>query len=585
MFASSPLRLADGLVLLGYCALLVVTGVVFSRREAKSTGEYFLANRRMPMWAVAVSIIATSLSAATFIGAPEQSYRGDMSYLSANIGGMIAVVIVAAFFIPAYYRHDCTTVYELLEKRFGPGSKRATSAAFMVGRTFASGARVYIGAIPFAMIMFGADKAARPEYMILSIAAMCVVGVCYTLIGGIASVIWTDVIQTVVLVTAVLAAVVLLYNKIGMPLGELWSYLSSAGPGGTSKLTVFKLGVDPSKPGWGFDPSASFTVLTAVTGFALLNLAAYGTDHDMVQRMLTCRTAREGSRSVLVSIAIGVPIVAMFLVVGALLFVLYKKVPDLQPIVGAGAVGTDPAVVAARAPKSEQVFLDFILTGMPPGLAGLMLAGLFAAGIGSFNSAINAMAATFIKDFYTRWRPPSDSRGERHYLSMSRYAVAGWGLILGLFAVGCVYWKASSPSTTLIDLALSVMTFAYTGLLAVFLTALFTRRGNTASVVGSLVTGFVVIALFQPAVWRFWTGALFGLGSGVAAFKLAFPWQMTIGTGLAFAVCCLGRPITKVIATPAARPRCPNCGYDTTGLPTPTCPECNSSLAPTAPVT
>ncbi len=581
MFSSSPLRLADGLVLLGYCAVLVVTGVLFSRREAKSTGEYFLADRRMPMWAVAVSIIATSLSAATFIGAPEQSYRGDMTYLSANIGGVIAVVIVAAFFIPAYYRHNCTTVYELLERRFGPGAKRATSAAFMVGRTFASGARVFIGAIPFAMIMFGADKAARPEYLIASIAAMCLVGVCYTLIGGIASVIWTDVIQTIVLVTAVLAAIVLLYNKIGMPLGDLWSYLSSAGPGGTSKLTVFKLGVDLSKPNLGFDPGASFTVLTAVTGFALLNLAAYGTDHDMVQRMLTCKTAREGSRSVLVSIAIGVPIVAMFLIVGALLFVFYKKAPDLQPIVDAGAVGIDPAAASAQAPKSEQVFLDFILTGMPPGLAGLMLAGLFAAGIGSLNSAINAMAATFIKDFYTRWRPPSDSRGEPHYLAMSRYAVAGWGLILGLFAVGCVYWKASSPSTTLIDLALSVMTFAYTGLLAVFLTALFTRRGNTASVVGALVTGFAMIALFQPAIWRFWTGAIFGLGSGVAAFKLAFPWQMTIGTGLAFAVCCLGRPRARFSSAPSEPLRCSNCGYETTGLRSATRPECNTPIAPT----
>lgn len=579
MFSSSPLRLPDGLVLLGYCALLVITGFVFARRQSKSTGEYFLANRRMPMWAVSVSIIATSLSAATFIGAPEQSYRGDMTYLSANIGGLIAVIVVAAFFIPAYYRHNCTTVYELLERRFGPSSKYATSAAFMVGRTFASGARIYIGAIPFAMIMFGADKAAKPEYMIASIAALCIVGVFYTLLGGIASVIWTDVIQTVVLVTAVIAAIILLYNKIGMPLGDLWSYLGTAGPNGTSKLTVLKLGLDFSKPNLGFDPSASFTLLTAVTGFALLNTAAYGTDHDMVQRMLTCKSARQGSRSVLTSIAIGVPIVAMFLVVGALLHAYYTHpfVADLEPIVGDSAVGIDPAINLP--PKSDQVFLKFILTGMPPGLAGLMLAGLFAAGIGSLNSAINAMAATFIKDFYTRWFPPTDTRDEHHYLAMSRYAVAGWGLILGLFAVGCVYWKSSSPSTTLIDLALSVMTFAYTGLLAVFLTALFARRGNTRSVIAALITGFVVIALFQPAIWRFWTGTLFGPASGIATLTLAFPWQMTIGTALAFAVCCLGKPRARFITAPTEPPRCPNCGYDTTGLRTPACPECNGPIA------
>jgi SSS family transporter len=571
MFSDSPLRLADALVLLGYCVMLVITGILFARREAKSTGEYFLAGRRMPMWAVAVSIIATSLSAATFIGAPEQSYRGDMTYLSANIGGLIAVIIVAAFFIPAYYRNNCTTVYELLERRFGPSSKYATSAAFMIGRTFASGARIFIGAIPFAMILFGPTKAAQPEYMIISIALLCLVGVGYTLFGGIASVIWTDVIQTVVLVTAVIAAIILLYNKIGMPLGDLWSYLSTAGPDGSSKLTVLKLGFDFSKPNLGFDPSAQFTLLTAVCGFALLNTAAYGTDHDMVQRMLTCKSARQGSKSVLVSIAIGVPIVAMFLTVGALLYAYYWQ---LKPIIGDSAVGIDPVVNVP--PKSDQVFLNFIIADMPPGLSGLMLAGLFAAGVGSLTSAINALAATLIKDFYIRAAP---NRGERHYLAASRWATAFWGLTLAGFAVLCVFWKASSPSTTLIGLALSVMNFAYTGLLAVFLTALFTKRGNTISVIAALITGFLTIALLQAPVWKLWTGALFGPTSGIATLELAFPWHMTIGTLLAFGVCCLGKRREKAPPT-ATTPRCGQCGYDLTGTIARTCPECGTPLLP-----
>ena len=417
----------------------------------------------------------------------------------------------------------------------------------MVGRTFASGARIFIGAIPFAMIMFGPVRAAQPEYLIFSIAALCVVGVVYTLFGGIASVIWTDVIQTVVLVTAVIAAIILLYNRIGMPIGELWSYLSVAGPGGSSKLTVVTVGLDPGKPNLGFDPAAQFTLLTAITGFALLQVAAYGTDHDMVQRMLTCRTAAEGSRSVLVSIAIGVPIVTMFLLVGLMLFVFYKQKVDAAndaiPTWMGGGYPPDQgdstfAKPAPTMPDSAQVFLNFILKDMPPGLSGLMLAGLFAAGVGSLTSAINALAATLVKDFYTRWVP---GRGEAHYLSASRGAVILWGVVLGTFAVGCVYWKASSPQTTLIGLALSVMTFAYAGLLAVFLTALFTRRGNTASVIAGLATGFIMIALLQPVVWKVWTGWLFGAGSRVATLELAFPWHMTIGTAIAFGVCCLGR--------------------------------------------
>ncbi|MCC6321099.1 MAG: sodium:solute symporter [Phycisphaerales bacterium] len=537
LIPESPLRLADGLVLLGYCALLVITGIWFARREAKNTNEYFLAARRMPMWAVAVSIIATSLSAATFIGAPEQSYAGDCTYLSTNIGGIIAVVIVAVFFIPAFYRHNCTTIYELLENRFGPGAKRAASAAFMVGRVFASGSRIYIGAIPFAMILFGTQKAAEPEYLIASIALMCVVGVVYTLVGGIASVIWTDVIQTIVLATAVGAAIVLLYVKIDMPIGEMWSCLSKAGADNNSKLAVLKTGF-----GGGFDPSAQFTLLTAVFGFALLNIASYGTDHDMVQRMLTCKNAVQGSRSVLVSMAIGIPIVCMFLTVGLLLYLFYNErgAAALQPF-AADAVGGPAAPPLPEPPKSDKVFLEFILNHMPPGLAGLMLAGLFAAGIGSLISAINAMAATFIKDFYQRWCPPSETRDEKHYLGMSRWAVAGWGVILGLFAVGCVFWKQNSPETSLISLALGVMTFAYAGLLAVFCTALFTTRGSTRSVIAALLTGFIVIALLQGVVWKAWTGVLFGADSDIAKFNLAFPWHMTIGFALAFAACLLGK--------------------------------------------
>lgn len=559
------------MVLLAYCGVLVATGIWFSKREAKNTNEYFLAARRMPMWAVAVSIIATSLSAATFIGAPEQSYRGDMTYLSTNIGGVIAVVVVAVFFIPAFYRHNCTSIYELLEKRFGPGAKRPASAAFMIGRVFASGARVYIGAIPFAMILFGPSKAGEPLYLIISIGLLCAAGIFYTFIGGIASVIWTDVIQTGVLVTAVGAAIVLLFVKIDVPIGEMWSFLAAAGPGGSSKLTVLKSGLGP------FDPSANFTLLTAVFGFALLNVAAYGTDHDMVQRMLTCKSAAQGSKSVLVSIAIGIPLVTMFLTVGLLLYVFYngRSLADLQPVIG--EVTGDPAItVQPAAPRSDQVFLDFIITHMPPGLAGLMLAGLFAAGIGSLNSAINAMAATFIKDFYQKWFPPSDSRDEKHYLSMSRFAVIGWGLVLGGFAVLCVYWKESSPQTTLIGLALSVMTFAYAGLLAVFLTALFTRRGSVRSVIAALITGFVVIALLQPVVWKAWTGAIFGDGSSIAAFSLAFPWHMTIGTAIAFAVCCLGKPASAWMGT-AGLPRCARCGYNLAGLRRgAACPECGA---------
>ncbi len=579
-------RPADWVVLSLYLALLVVTGIWFSRREQKTTSEYFLAGRNMPMWAVAVSIIATSLSAATFVGAPEQSYKGDLTYLSTNIGGLIAVVIVAYFFIPAFYRNNCTTVYELLERRFGTGSKHATSAAFMVGRLFASGARIYIAAIPLSMILFGADVEKSQNYelcMILSIAALTLVGTLYALVGGIAGVIWTDVIQTVVLVVAVIAAIVVLWHKIDMPLSDVLDMLRHPTlPGGTPfgmkvnppKLTLLTPGLDPGQPNWGFDPSAQFTLLTAVVGFALLNLAAYGTDHDMVQRMLTCKNAIQGGRSVLVSMAIGIPLVFAFLVVGLLLYCYHGKDSVMNFSVTIPNAPPDLRFAPGHMPDSKGVFVRFIITDMPPGLSGLMLAGLFAAGVGSLTSAINAMAATFIKDFYTRLAP---DRGERHYLAASKLAVLGWGAALGVFAVGCLYWQKSSPQTTLIGLALGVMTFAYAGLLAVFLTALFTKRGNTTSVIAALLTGFVVIALLQDWCWPHWTKII---SPALADVKLAFPWHMTIGTLIAFGVCCIGKRTHISTMSSSSTLRCEQCGYDLKGIDANgTCPECGHTPA------
>lgn len=530
----------DWAVLGGYLLLLLVSGIWFARREPSGANEYFVANRRMPAWAVAFSIIASSLSVATFLGVPEQALRGDLTYLSTNIGGILAVFVVAWVFIPAFYRNNVTTVYELLERRYGPGAKYAASAAFMVGRVFASGARTYMAAMPLAMLIFGVDAAEKPAYLAGAIAILAAVAVLYTLVGGIASVIWTDVLQTIVMVGAVVAAVVLLLHRIPAPWEELVAAWRSGGTGGTSKLSVIQLGLEVGKPGLGFDPAAKFTVLTAVLGFMLLNLAAYGTDHDMAQRMLTCKSSVHGGRSAIAAIFMGIPIVALFAFVGLLLFIFYQR-PELMGRAGPQSVP----------PQGVSTFLWFIFRELPTGLSGVMVAGLFAVGLGSLNSAINAMAATFVKDFYMRFAP---GRSDVHYLKASRWAVAGWGIVLAAFAVFCIFWKRSRPDTTLIDFALSVMTFAYGGLVAVFLAALFTRRGNTISVIAALVTGFLVVLAFQSGFWA-WIGdqipSLFvGIRrplSGLEVEKawpwlhVAFAWHMLFATAAAFVVCVLGK--------------------------------------------
>jgi solute:Na+ symporter, SSS family len=533
--AQSSFAALDWAVLAGYFILLAVTGWWFAKREPSGAREYFLAGRQMPMWAVAISVLASATSAATFIGAPQEAYQGNLTYISTNIGMLIAVAIVAVFFIPAFYRHNVTTVYDLLEVRFGPSAKEAASWTFLIGRVFASGSRLFMSGIPLSLILFG-DTA--PVHLIIAIAALTVVAILYTLVGGIRSIIWTDVIQTCVFVGAAGAALVLLLRMIPGPIDQLWESLRQTRVGtpplDTSKLTVLKTGLDPSKPGWGFDPSQSFTLLTAIFGFSLLGIGSYGTDHDLAQRMLTCRSSVKGSQSVIVAILINLPVLALFMAIGLLLYVLYLR-PDLM---GARAPSYTPE-------DGRQVFLTFILREMPAGMSGLMMAGLFAAGLGSCNSAINAMAAAFVNDCFKRMKP---GLTDRQYLGVGRMAVIGWGLILGVFACGCVFWQAKSGQT-LIGFALGVMTFAYAGLLGVFFTAIFTKRGSARSAIAALITGFVIVTLMQPVVFRQWASLITwnvktptdAVTRSLADVTIAFPWHLLIGTIAATAVCCLGK--------------------------------------------
>lgn len=543
---AAGLAVADVVIVALYLGIILISGIWLARREPAGAEEYFLGGRRMPVWAVAISVVASSLSVATFLGVPQQAYAGNLTYLSTNIGGLIAVMVVAYFFIPAFYKHSCTSIYELLEHRFGPGAKQASSLAFMVGRLLASGVRVFIAAIPLAMVLFGIEESKRPEYIVGAILILSAVAVGYTLIGGIASVIWTDVIQTVVLIIAVLAAVWVLLTRIDAPTTEIIQALQSntaTAPGSAStvsqgsKLLIFDFSTDLTK---------SFTVLAAVVGWSLLNMASYGTDHDMVQRCLTCKSAIKGSRSVIIAIFTGIPVVALFMLIGLLLWVFYQR-PDLT---GGAPITYDIAM-------TDRVFTTFILQELPAGLRGLMVAGIFAVALGSLNSAITAMAATSVKDFYAHAFP---GKSDRHYMIAGRWATLGWGVALAGFACLCIVWQ-KYENRTLIDFALGVMTYAYSGLLAVFLSALFTKRGSTPSVIAALVTGFMVVLIFNPTLWVGISKLLPSIvesarhaaeirspGKPVVIdtelvkealpfLKLASPYHMLIATIAAFAVC------------------------------------------------
>lgn len=516
--ALSPWALA---IVVAYVALIVGAGVWANRRGKRagdSTAGYFLAGRHMPVWAIAISMLATAQSAATFVGVPQDAFDGSLTYLSASIGSVLAGFILAAVFIPAYYRLGVSTPYQLLESRFGPGARVASSWAYLIGRVFASGSRLYVGAIPLAVALMGERT---PATLAVVVAGFTVFAILYTLRGGLESVIWTDIVQVCVYLGAGLATLAFLWHAIPGDASAVLDALRHGGKHGTSKLTVIELGVGAN--GALIDFTKPFTVVTALTGWTLLNLAAFGTDQDLVQRLLTCKDAKQGARSAIASSLVGLPVVLMFACVGLLLWVYCTQ---------DGLMGRPTPAFATG--DSADMLIRVAIGAMPGWLLGLILAGVLAAGPAGHNATLNSMASTIVADVYTPMRP---GREQGHYLRVGRLMVVLCGVVLGVFAVACAVWQAKSGEN-LISFVLGVMTFAYAGLLGVFLCALLTRRGTEASAVAAMIAGFVVVLMMQPVVWKLWAPSLLGTGE---TMTLASPWRLCVGVAVSFAICAAPR--------------------------------------------
>ncbi len=493
----------DWLVLLGYMALMVGIGVAVSRKQRDTEG-FFLGNRAMPAWAVALSVLATSLSAATFIGVPQIAYGGDLTYLVLNLGGIIAAFIVAFLFIPPIYRSGTTTIYGYLGQRFGAPSSMAASVMFLFGRLLASGARLYMAAIAFSLMLHGDIGMV---HLLAAVLLLGVIGTLYTAFGGIKAVIWTDVVQIGVVTFVAGLSVWLLLKAIPLSMGEIITALQHADGG--SKLRV----IDP-RLGWNLE----YTLFSGLVAGTFVSTACYGVDHDLAQRMMTVKSPWRGGAAMVASTFLAIPVVLLFMVIGLLLYIYYDR-PDLM---------------GDRAPldlidDTRKVYPQYLLSHLPTGLRGLSMAGLFAAAMSSFDSAINAMASTAMADLYLPWRR---TRGHATdgAIRESRAAVAMMGLLLTLFAAGAV-WVQSVDGASLIGFALGVMAFALAPLLGVFSTALFTRRGNNGSVLAAFAMGILCVLLLQPYMLPKWLD-----------FTLGWPWVWVAATPMSFLVCAMGAP-------------------------------------------
>lgn len=500
----------DWVIIFAYMLGMFAISAFVARRQRDSE-HFFLGGRSMPAWAVALSVIATSLSAATFIGAPEIAFKGDLTYLTTYGGACLAGFVVAFWFVPPLYRAGTVTIYGYLGRRYGDPARIAASVMFLLGRLLASGSRLFMSGIAFGFMWYGDTQ---PGQIVPAIITLGVIGTVYTAFGGIQAVIWTETIQFSVVVLAAAVSIGLLWWAIPAPAAQIFDALANADGG--SKLRLFDTSMDISAP---------YTVWAGFFAMIVVTTSTHGVDHDLVQRVLTAKSSWRGGMALIGSMVLTIPVVFLFMVIGLLLHVYYQR-PDLM-----GALAPLDAVTDTR-----RVFPQFVLNHIPFGVRGLIMAGLFSASMSTFQSAINAMASSLVADLYAPWLAlRARRRGEvvTHDISLtrlseSRFAVALIGAALTVFAVLAAYLQARGGDT-LINFALGVMAFALAPLLGVFLAAMFTRRGNTWSVYAALAFGVVLVWMLQPDMAPRWLGT-----------KVAWPWWWVIVSPLCFLICAAG---------------------------------------------
>ena len=436
------------------------------------------------MVVVAISMLATTQSAATFLGVPQFAYLHDFTLLGFYFIAFVAVWFIARFLVPRFFAMRAVSVYELLEVRYGAGAKYGAGVMFLVGRIMASGARLYIAAIAVSMILF---LDISFFHIFLSALLLLVGALAYTYFGGVRAVILSDVIQAV---TYILAGLVVLYT-LHSSLGDVNIYAMLSAE---NKLRFIDMGFD-----------GKFSLPALLSGWLLLNIAAYGLDQDMAQRTLSCKNQKEASRSLFLSIALTIPVVFLFLTIGALLYLHYQEGVRTHQFAG----------------ENITIFMYYILNELPNGVRGFVTVGAIAAALSSTNSVLGAMASVFVEDIYKPYHCTRNRQHNEHfYLHASRVSVLVFASALLAMAM-LSYWWQHTFSISLISFALGVMVFAYAPLLGVYFSALFTSRGSERGVIVTLVVGFLAVLSLQPYS--------FGLHIG-------FAYQLLIATALSFVV-------------------------------------------------
>jgi SSS family solute:Na+ symporter len=492
----------DYAVLLGSLGVLIVIGTRLTRQQHDTT-DFFLARRRVPWWAACLAFLATEISAVTIISVPATAYSENWQYVQFFVGSSLAKLAVAFVFIPAFYRHQVTTIYEFLAHRFGTASQVTGSIFFFVTRLAGSGVRLMAAALAVSVLL------GWP--LVPTIAVFTVVSILYIATGGVKAVVWTNVFQATMFLAAGAATLVFLLAQID---GGIATVARVAGEAG--RLSVVNWGPAPGDANFWrhifIDPNIVWVAI--LNGF-IGSMAAFGTDHDLMQRLLTVETRRESQLTLAVTPIGTLVTLAIYLGLGAGLYTFYA---------------TNPALPVSR---PDEILPHFVQQVMPGVLRGLMLSAIVLA---SIDSPLGSLSASFVTDIY---RPLLvRGRSEKHYLAVARGAVVGFGLVLGLLAYAFSFFDK------ILWLAFKIAGVTFGSLLGVFLLGLLTRRPvkDGANVVAMVVMAAVNLGLLVL--------------SETKVLPFAWSWLVILGTAgtmvLAVGLSSWGRPAE---APPAGRAR------------------------------
>ena len=465
---------------MAYCVAVAGVGVLLGGRQKDAT-DYFLGHRGLPWWAILLSIVATETSALTVISVPGLAATGNLTFIQLAFGYLLGRIGVAIFLLPGYFEGTQDTAYQRLERRFGPRARRAASGVFLVTRSLADAVRVFATAIPLAIITHWSIPA--------GILATGLITLAYTWVGGLRAVVWTDIVQLGVYILGGVATIVVALHQVGgvSAMGAAYDHF---------KLVFLD---------FHFNFTTTYTFWSGLIGGALLSAASHGTDHLIVQRLLAARGLADARKALVGSGVLIIFQFALFLLVGTCLW-----------LTGAAHPGV----------PGDQIYPTFVATQLPAGLAGLVVAGLLAAAMGTHASAINSLASASTNDFYA---PLTGERDPARLLRVGRIMTLFWAVIL---IAGAMLFP--DRRTPVVELALQVASLTYGALLGTYLLGGFWPRARERDVIVAMVLGVLVMI---PVVFAArLAGLLHDPPWLVSLSHLGWPWDVPLGTAVTVAV-------------------------------------------------